>query len=76
MTRKQVIFYPNGTTMFFDEHGQQVPLLQESWLILALRHLQEQGVDVTNLAVEMPGGGIARAFFTTGGRLNWEYENL
>ena len=76
MIRKQVVFFSNGTTMFFDGHGQQVPELQEAWLGLALRYLQQQGVDITNLAVEMPGGHIARPFFTTGGHLNWEYEKL
>lgn len=68
----KVIFFDNGNTAVFDEQGNQVPEMQESWLRLFLDYLEaEHREDPVELEITMPGGKRAKVFRTPNG-LNWE----
>lgn len=66
-------FFGNGNTAFCDDRGQQVPELQESWLLLYAKFLEERGVDPLKVVFNLPGGGRARLFRTESG-FNWQME--
>lgn len=56
MEIKNIMFMANGNTAAFDHDGQQVPQLQESWLRLYVRFLEQQGVDPTGIVLKTPLG--------------------
>jgi hypothetical protein len=66
-----IYFFPNGNTAVFNEEGEQVPALQESWILLYVKHLEAAGIDPTQCEVMMPDGYRARIFRTEEG-YNWE----
>ena len=67
----QVRFFPNGNTMAFRD-GQQVPSLQESWILLYVQHLVAAGIDPTKVEFTMPNGSRATVFEIEGG-YNWQF---
>lgn len=56
-----VYFFANGKAAVFDSDGQQ-PCLQESWLLLFVRRLEQGGLDPLTCAFIMPDG--KRAWLT------------
>lgn len=67
---KDVIFFPNGNTAVCDEHGQQVPQLQEPWILLYVQKLINEGADPLTLNILMPNGRSAKLFKIPDG-WNW-----
>ena len=49
----KVLFFPNGNTAAFQD-GKQVPVLQESWLLLYIHMIAAIGIDVTEIEFIMP----------------------
>lgn len=47
-------FHPNGKTTVTDESGQQIPNLQESWLILFFKFLESRGVNPRECEFTLP----------------------
>lgn len=67
-----VLFAPNGVSAVFGPDGQQIPELQEPWIILFVKHLEEHGIDVLDCEFTMPNGRVARLFKTERG-WNWNF---
>ena len=70
----KVIFFPNGNTIVF-ENGKQVPELQQSWLLLYVKMLTEQGIDPTTVEFVLPDTRHADVFRLDGGRFNWDIRD-
>lgn len=72
---KHVAFFPNGNQMVFDENGEQIGELQESWLLLWAKHATELGYDVTNIdGLTLPNQQPAKILKTENG-FNWQIGN-
>lgn len=70
---KSVTFFPNGNSMVFDEQGNQIPELQEAWIILWLKHAESLGYDPTECKdIQLPHGRFAQPFKTSEGNFNWQ----
>lgn len=67
----KVMFFLNGNTMAFRD-GQQVPDLQESWLLLYVQLLVTHGIDPTEVTFAMPDGSRATVFEIEDG-YNWKF---
>ena len=67
----KVRFFQDGNTMAFRD-GQQVPDLQESWILLYVQYLVTAGVDPTKVKFTMPGGSRVTVFEIEGG-YNWQF---
>lgn len=67
----KVMFFPNGNTVAFRD-GQQVPDLNESWLLLYVGLLVAAGIDPTEVEFTMPNASHATVFEIEGG-YNWEF---
>ena len=68
---KNIMFYPNGNTGVFDEHGEQIGEFQKSWLRLFAEFLVEQGIEPDGLIVDLPDMRQAKIFKVDDG-YNWE----
>ena len=53
---KSVMFFRNGNTAIFDEHGQQDTHLQEPWILVYMDYLRRHGVETEGLDISMPDG--------------------
>ena len=69
---KTVMFFNNGNTAVFDEHGKPVPELQESWLTFYVQFLRSMEIDPLDCIFELQGSGKARIFETAHG-YSWEF---
>lgn len=71
---QSVFFFPNGNAAVFDENGQQMPELQQSWLIVFLGWLQTQSGQPMDTIKEivLPNGDLAKPFKTSEGSWNWD----
>ena len=68
-----VIYSANGNTAVFED-DEQVPELQESWILTHIEFLASKGVDVEALDILLPSGMHANVFNTPVG-YNWRvYE--
>jgi hypothetical protein len=56
----KVLFFSNGNTGVFDEHGQQIPDLQRAWFELFVQFLAAHGHDPATVEFTMPRGERAR----------------
>lgn len=68
-------FFNNGNTMFFNDKGEQVPELQQSWFLMYIKFLVKQGIDPINVEYEMPDGQKPEPFKTEDS-YNWRFGNL
>lgn len=66
---RTVFFFPDGQTAVTDGR-EQIPELQQSWLILFLEFLESKGEDPMAYEFKLPSGQTARAFKTDSG-YNW-----
>ena len=66
----KVMFFSSGSTAAFRD-GQQVPMLQESWLMLYVQVVVARGIDPTELDIVLPDGRHAK-IFEADGTLNWQ----
>jgi len=66
----EVLFFSNGNTAFL-KNGKQEPKLQESWLMLYVKFLEEKGIDPLEGTYALPDG-IAKIFKTDSG-YNWRF---
>lgn len=72
---KSVFFFRNGNAAVFDEHGAQIPNVQEAWLIVFLKYLLSKHVfDPAQLLITLPDGKRAELFQTPNGEWNWEVK--
>jgi hypothetical protein len=68
------MFFSNGgTAVFIDE--EQVPELQQPWLVKFVDFLEEQGQDPTTFKYRLPNGNNAKVFRTESG-WSWEIRSL
>ena len=65
----RVTFFANGNTAVTDE-DKQIPELQESWLALFVKYLDENGVDPTEPTYQMPDGNKFSVYKVHNG-YNW-----
>ena len=65
----KVMFFSSGNTAAF-QNGQQIPMLQESWLMLYVHMAVACGVDPADLDITMPDGHKAK-IIEVDGVLNW-----
>lgn len=68
-----VYFLANGNTAVF-KNGQQVPKLQEPWILQYVRLLVEAGIDPTEVEFTMPDRLHARVFRLEDGRFSWRFD--
>ena len=68
---KKITFYPNGNSGVFID-GEQVSILQESWIILFFNHLIKNGYDPTDFDISMPNGAHVKAIKLEDGSFNWK----
>ena len=68
---KSVMFFRNGNSAIFDEHGEQDTRLQEPWILVYVDYLKNKGVDVDNLDISMPDGRRAMIDKMPDGNYNW-----
>lgn len=66
----QVFFFNNGNTAVCDTTGQQVPDLQQPWILLFAEFLKSKGIDPEAADFMLPSGKMAHLFRTEAG-LNW-----
>ncbi len=73
---KTVLFFSNGNTaVFIDE--QQVPELQQSWLVKFVEFLEAEGHDPTTFQYTLSNGKSARVFrpcIRTDDESSWIWE--
>ena len=69
----KVMFFPNGNTAAF-KNGQQVPDLQEPWLLLYVQLLAAVEIDPTEVEFTMPDRSHARVFERDDGGYNWRFD--
>jgi hypothetical protein len=74
----KVYFFLNGNTAFFKGENQ-VPKLQEAWIILYIKFLEKNGIDPETCEFQMPSGRIARPFrikdaYTKKAGWNWRFD--
>ena len=74
MKIKEIVCFPNGNTMVFDDKEEQVETLQTSWLLLYVDFLVKQGVKPDGLDIKMPNGKIATIFKLPSGKYNWLFN--
>jgi len=67
----EVLFFNNGSSACLKD-GKQVLELQESWLLLYVKFLEEKGIDPTDGIFSMPGGEEVKVF-KTGSDYNWRF---
>lgn len=69
------MIFSNGSVAVFDEDGQQIPELQEPWMVLWFRFLESKGVDpatIPDIAIIVNGRNMhVRPFRTTDGGWSW-----
>ena len=63
---KTVLFFPNGQTVVTNGR-EQIPELQQSWLVLFLKFLESRGEDPTRFEFKLPSGRTALVFKTDSG---------
>lgn len=68
--RTDVLLFPNGNVAVLRD-GQQVPELQEPWLLHVVKFLESKGVDPLDCKFTLPGARVATIFKTTEGSWNW-----
>ena len=71
MTIHSVFFFGNGNTAVCNEIGNQVPELQESYLLLFVSKLEAAGFDPTLPVYHLPAGD-AKVVRTSEG-YNWQF---
>lgn len=75
MARRQlaVLCFPNGNTVVF-EGDQQVPELQQPWILAVAERIAACGRDPTTARWTLPGAREARVFKKPDGSgFNWEF---
>ncbi len=73
MKIKKIKCFANGNTIVFGEDGQQLPLLQVSWLLLYIDFLVHKGIEPDGLEILMPNGMEAVVFKIENG-YNWLFK--
>mgnify|MGYP000523549413 CR=1 FL=1 len=68
-----MMFGAYGQTLF-SKDGEQVPELQQPWLVLYLREIQRHGIDPRDVEIRMSGGQRVYPFVTDEGGWNWSME--
>jgi len=71
----KVFFFDNGNTCVFDEEDKQVASLNEPWLLLYAKFLENSGIDPTEHEFKMPNMRVARIFKTDDDNYNWRIED-
>jgi hypothetical protein len=66
----RVCFFSNGNTAVFNGE-EQVPLLQQSWLLMFVAFLKSKNIDPLKTEFNLPNGRKAALFETECG-YNWE----
>lgn len=75
MKAKTVMLFANGNAAVFDADGQQMPMLQESWLLLFVAFLEREGVThLEDTDFVLPNTTHATLFKRPGGGWNWEIK--
>jgi hypothetical protein len=70
---KSIMFFANGNTAVFDNNGQQMPELQNSWMEKFLLDLAIKGYYIWNMEIILPDGKKAIIFNTENG-INWDIK--
>ena len=68
----KIIFFSSGNTFVSDGSGKQISKFQESWFMLYIKFLEENGIDPTTVFFELPNGNDAKVFKTDNGKYNWQ----
>jgi hypothetical protein len=71
MIDKTIYFFANGATAAVNK-WEQIPEIQQSWLVVFLEFLEHKGVDPTTCDFHLPSGRVARVFKTSENEWNWE----
>jgi hypothetical protein len=74
LNKPDVVYFFNNGNSAVCSASEQIPELQESWLVLFVRHLETCGVDPTGITFHLPAGDTATLFRTTGDGWNWEIK--
>ena len=67
----EVYFFPNGNTAVTD-NVEQIPELQESWLLLFAKFLESKGIDPTQSIYHLQTGDAV--VFKIPGGYNWRFR--
>mgnify|MGYP001608949124 CR=1 FL=1 len=69
----KVFLLPNGTVVMFDVDGQQVPDLQEPYILDVVARIEKAGYDPLTPKYRLPSG-VATLFRTESG-FNWSISD-
>jgi len=72
---KSVFFFPNGNTACFNEKGEQVAELQESWFLMWVKYAESLGYNTSDLKeIRLPSGNAELLTFHDEGKkvFNWK----
>lgn len=69
----KIMFFEDGKTSWFNENGEQMPKLQNSWIELYFKFLKNEGVDPLNVEYILPNGMSAKPFQIDSG-YNWKIK--
>lgn len=68
---RTVLLFANGNSAVFDSDDQQMPELQEPWILLFAKFLESRGVDPLSVEFKLQNSRTATFFRTSDGSLNW-----
>ena len=72
MKVKSVYLFDNGNSAVFDNKGRQIVEIQESWFLIWLDFMIQNGVDIESIdEIKLPSGKIAKPFKIDHG-WNWD----
>ena len=71
----KIMFMDNGTTVVFSEGGNQMPDLQESWLLMYTRFLESKGFDPMEHQFELPSGRHAKIIRRIKNGFTWQIND-
>ena len=71
---KEVWFFPNGNTAV-TEGGEQIPELQQPWILQFARFLESEGVNPLECIFHLQSS-TAKIFVTSVGDYNWRFDKV
>ncbi len=68
-------FFSNGATMVFDDDGEQILELQNSWFRNIIQKMIDDGVDLFECDITMPNGRKVELISLKDGDWNWKSKD-
>lgn len=77
MKATSVYFFPNGGTACCNENGEQIPELQQSWLLMWVDFMKSKGYNPEDLReIHLPSGRVKLHVINEDGVISYNWENV